>query len=90
MNNLDKLFSDRTEGNNPSMRGTAATPESGDNNYRFRIMWPAGDHEVAPTNVDLRMIPYILILIGGAALVLINKASDRRRKDEDDTDETEE
>lgn len=90
MNNLDKLFSDRTEGDTQVMQGTAATPESGDLNYRFRIMWPAGDHEIAPTDVDLRMMPYILILIGGAALILIKKASDRRRKDEDDTDETEE
>ncbi len=83
MTNLDKLFNDRL-GN---LHGAPAV--SGDN-YKFRIMWAGEEHEVAPTNVDMRMIPYILILIGGAALVLINKASDRRRKDEDDTDETEE
>ena len=83
MTNLDKLFNDRI-GN---LHGAPAV--SGINS-KNRIMWAGGQQEVAPTNVDLRMLPYILILIGGAALVLIKKASDRRRKDEDDTDETEE
>ena len=83
MTNLDKLFNDRI-GN---LHGAPAV--SGINS-KNRIMWAGGQQEVAPTNVDMRMIPYILILIGGAALVLIKKASDRRRKDEDDTDETEE
>ena len=83
MTNLDKLFNDRI-GN---LHGAPAV--SGINS-KNRIMWAGGQQEVAPTNVDMRMIPYILILIGGAALVMIKKASDRRRKDEDDTDETEE
>jgi hypothetical protein len=83
MTNLDKLFNDRL-GN---LHGAPAV--SGDN-YKFRIMWAGEEHEVAPTNIDMRMIPYILILIGGAALILMKKTLDRRRKDEDDTDETEE
>lgn len=83
MTNLDKLFNDRLN----NLHGAPAVKGI---NHEKRIMWADGEHEIAPTDVDLRMLPYILILIGGAALVLIKKALDRRRKNEDDTDETEE
>ena len=83
ISNLDKLFNDRHE----NLYGAPAV--SGENSDK-RIMWAGRETEIAPTDVNLRMMPYILILIGGAALVLIKKVSDRRRKNEDDTDETEE
>ena len=84
MNNLDKLFSDRLD--NGEMHGTAAI--SGEN-YRYRIMWP-GKPPVAPTGYTSKYLPFILILIGGVALVVLKKVTDRRRRSEDDTFETEE
>ena len=83
MTNLDKLFNDRLN----NLHGAPAVKGI---NHEKRIMWAGEEHEVAPTNVDMRMIPYILILIGGAALILMKKTLDRRIKDEDDKDETEE
>ena len=87
MQNIDKLFSDRPDGDNSVMRGVAATRESGDDNYEYRIMWGVVQTPVAPTNVDLQLLPYILILIGGAVLVLMKKVSDRRRKTENEGDQ---
>ena len=81
--NLDKLFSDRLD--NGEMHGMAVVEGSG--NSRYRIMWGVVQTPVAPTNVDLQLLPYILILIGGAVLVLMKKVSDRRRKTENEGDQ---
>ena len=81
LSNLDKLFNDR----HGDLHGMAAVEGSG-NNWKYRIMWP-GETLVAPTKVSLRMMPYILILIGGAVLVLMKKVSDRRRKTENEGDQ---
>ena len=83
MINLDKLFSDRLD--NGEMHGMAVVEGSG--NSRYRIMWGVVQTPVAPTNVDLQLLPYILILIGGAVLVLMKKVSDRRRKTENEGDQ---
>ena len=83
MKNLNKLFSDRADGDNLHMQGAKAVAGSS-NSYQYRVMWEAAPEQVvAPTDVDLRMMPYILILVGGAALILMKKISDRRRKNED-------
>ncbi len=80
-NNLDKFFNDRLE----NLHGMAAVEGSG-NYWKYRIMWP-NETPVAPTNVDLQLLPYILILIGGAVLILMKKVSDRRRKTENEGDQ---
>jgi hypothetical protein len=66
-NNLDKFFNDRLE----NLHGMAAVEGSG-NYWKYRIMWP-NETPVAPTNVDLQLLPYILILIGGAVLILMKR-----------------
>lgn len=85
LTNLDKLFSDRLD--NGEMHGMAAVEGSGDN-WKYRIMW-SGERPVAPTGYNSKYIPFLLILLGGAALVILKKTADRRRESEDNTYEAE-
>ena len=81
VSNLDKLFSDRLD--NGAMHGAPA--ESGSNSQK-RVMWVVSQEPVAPTAVNHNYLPYILILIGGVAIMLMKIASDRRKRPEDNTE----